>query len=221
MQQINQQYRTVAGVLQHGFAAPPGVRAAAASVARLATPDAAGRQPASAPFHPHEFLPLFGPCVGASLCTGGCSASHDDTEYYWELCPFLHVIQAASEADIVSCATLATQPVIEGAWLRPHGHLDLIGSFTPQMREADDAAFVGAKLFIDTREALQKSGELLGPMSRGVFAAADVAGELADLAAGRVQGRTETDGRTVFKAVGTALEDLAAAILVYESIETA
>ncbi len=129
--------------------------------------------------------------------------------------------QAASEADIVSCATLATQPVIEGPWLRPHSHLDLIGSFTPQMREADDAAFVGAKLFIDTREALQKSGELLGPMSRGVFAATDVAGELADLAAGRVQGRTETDGRTVFKAVGTALEDLAAAILVYESVETA
>jgi ornithine cyclodeaminase len=128
--------------------------------------------------------------------------------------------QAASEADIVSCATLATQPVIEGAWLRPHSHLDLIGSFTPQMREADDAAFVGAKLFIDTREALQKSGELLGPMSRGVFAAADVAGELADLAAGRVQGRGGSDGRTVFKAVGTALEDLAAAILVYESAET-
>ncbi len=128
---------------------------------------------------------------------------------------------AAREADIVSCATLATEPVIEGAWLGAGSHLDLIGSFTPQMREADDAAFVGARLFIDTREALHKSGELLGPMSRGVFAAADVAGELADLAAGRIQGRTESDGRTVFKAVGTALEDLAAAILVYESVETA
>ena len=54
-------------------------------------------------------------------------------------------------------------------------------------------------------------------MSRGVFAAADVAGELADLAAGRIQGRAESDGRTVFKAVGTALEDLAAAVLVYEA----
>jgi len=129
--------------------------------------------------------------------------------------------QAAGEADIVSCATLATQPVIEGAWLGTRSHLDLIGSFTPQMREADDAAFVGAKLFIDTREALQKSGELLGPMSRGVFTAADVAGEMADLATGRVQGRTESDGRTVFKAVGTALEDLAAAILVYESVDAA
>ncbi|QSI31260.1 ornithine cyclodeaminase family protein [Variovorax sp. RKNM96] len=129
--------------------------------------------------------------------------------------------QAAGDADIVSCATLATQPVIEGAWLGTRSHLDLIGSFTPQMREADDAAFVGARLFIDTREALQKSGELLGPMSRGVFTAADVAGDLADLVTGRVQGRTESDGRTVFKAVGTALEDLAAAILVYESVEAA
>ncbi len=127
--------------------------------------------------------------------------------------------QAVNDADIVSCATLATQPVVQGAWLRPRSHLDLIGSFTPQMREADDACFAGARLFVDTQEALQKSGELLGPMSRGVFTAVDVAGELADLAAGRVQGRVESDGRTVFKAVGTALEDLAAAVLIYEASE--
>jgi ornithine cyclodeaminase len=126
--------------------------------------------------------------------------------------------KAVNDADIVSCATLATQPLVQGAWLRPRSHLDLIGSFTPQMREADDACFAGARLFVDTQEALQKSGELLGPMSRGVFAAGDVAGELTDLAAGRLRGRTESDGRTVFKAVGTALEDLAAAVLVYKAI---
>jgi ornithine cyclodeaminase len=125
--------------------------------------------------------------------------------------------KAVNDVDVVSCATLATQPLVQGAWLRPRSHLDLIGSFTPQMREADDACFAGARLFVDTQEALHKSGELLGPMSRGVFAAADVAGELADLAAGRIQGRAESDGRTVFKAVGTALEDLAAAVLVYEA----
>ncbi|SEU13060.1 ornithine cyclodeaminase family protein [Variovorax sp. OV084] len=125
--------------------------------------------------------------------------------------------KAVNDVDVVSCATLATQPLVQGAWLRPRSHLDLIGSFTPQMREADDACFAGARLFVDTQEALHKSGELLGPMSRGVFAAADVAGELADLAAGRTQGRAESDGRTVFKAVGTALEDLAAAVLVYEA----
>ncbi|SPU49814.1 ornithine cyclodeaminase family protein [Bordetella trematum] len=124
--------------------------------------------------------------------------------------------RAAGQADIVSCATLASSPVLQGAWLAPHAHLDLIGSFTPQMREADDACFAGARLYVDTQEALQKSGELLGPMSRGIFRAEDVAGDLAGLASGRVGGRQPGEGRTVFKAVGTALEDLASAILVYE-----
>ena len=125
---------------------------------------------------------------------------------------------AAASADIVSCATLATEPVVRGAWLRADSHLDLIGSFTPAMREADDACFAGAtQLYIDTAEALQKSGELLAPMARGVFAADDVAGTLADLARGTVPGRGTWAGRTVFKSVGTALEDLAAAVLVFES----
>jgi len=124
---------------------------------------------------------------------------------------------AAAAADIVSCATLATEPVVRGAWLRPGSHLDLIGSFTPQMREADDACFGGgARLYVDTAEALQKSGELLGPMSRGVFAAGDVAGTLAELCSERAPGRRSDDRRTVFKSVGTALEDLAAAVRVFE-----
>jgi len=123
---------------------------------------------------------------------------------------------AASEADIVSCATLATQPVVHGAWLRHDSHLDLIGSFTPQMREADDACFAGnVRLYVDTAEALHKSGELLGPVSRGVFAANQVAGTLADLCSGRAPGRCDAGCRTVFKSVGTALEDLAAAMQVY------
>ncbi|MHC3922291.1 bifunctional Delta(1)-pyrroline-2-carboxylate/Delta(1)-piperideine-2-carboxylate reductase [Alcaligenes nematophilus] len=124
---------------------------------------------------------------------------------------------AVGEVDIVSCATLATEPIIRGAMLGPDSHLDLIGSFTPQMREADDACFSNARLYIDTQEALQKSGELLGPMSRGVFTPGDVVGDLADLVHKRVEGRKASDGRTVFKAVGTALEDLAAAVLVYET----
>jgi ornithine cyclodeaminase/alanine dehydrogenase-like protein (mu-crystallin family) len=124
---------------------------------------------------------------------------------------------AAGEADIVSCATLATEPVVRGAWLRPVSHLDLIGSFTPHMREADDACFSGGvRIYVDTAEALQKSGELLGPMARGIFAVDDIEGTLADLCGGRAPGRRD-DGRTVFKSVGTALEDLAAAMLVFDS----
>lgn len=78
--------------------------------------------------------------------------------------------------------------------------MDLIGSFTPTMREADDACFAGASLLVDTDEALQKSGDLLGPLSRGT-----------------VTGRQSSSERTVFKSVGTALEDLGAASLVFES----
>jgi ornithine cyclodeaminase/alanine dehydrogenase-like protein (mu-crystallin family) len=126
---------------------------------------------------------------------------------------------ACGEADIVSCATLATQPVVQGAWLAPGSHLDLIGSFTPAMREADDACFAGAALYLDTEEGLKKSGELLGPMSRGVFGPADVRGTLAALARNDAAGRIGAQERTVFKSVGTALEDLAAAILVHETKE--
>jgi ornithine cyclodeaminase len=126
--------------------------------------------------------------------------------------------QAAGRADVVSCATLATQPIVRGAWLHPHSHLDLIGSFTPRMREADDACLVGARLLIDTEEALQKSGDLLGPMARGVVTASSISGTLADLARGTVFGRCADTGRTVFKSVGTALEDLAASVLVFQCV---
>lgn len=124
---------------------------------------------------------------------------------------------AVTGADIVTCATLATEPVVQAEWLAPGVHLDLIGSFTPQMREADDACFSGARIFIDTDEALAKSGELLGPISRGVFASQDVLGTLADLCRGPRTRRDNTQRRTVFKAVGTALEDLAAAMLVWRT----
>ncbi len=121
---------------------------------------------------------------------------------------------AVAAADVVSCATLATAPLVQGAWLQPGSHLDLIGSFTPAMREADDACFAGAALYVDTEEALAKSGDLLGPLARGVFSATDVQGNLAQLARGDVAGRRDAAQRTVFKSVGTALEDLAAAMLV-------
>jgi ornithine cyclodeaminase/alanine dehydrogenase-like protein (mu-crystallin family) len=121
---------------------------------------------------------------------------------------------AAAAADITSCATLATEPVVRGAWLRPGSHLDLIGSFTPAMREADDDCFAGAAVYVDTEEALSKSGDLLGPLARGVFTPADVRGTLATLARGEAPGRGADSERTVFKSVGTALEDLAAAMLV-------
>jgi ornithine cyclodeaminase len=127
---------------------------------------------------------------------------------------------AAESADIISCATLSHEPLVQGAWLRPGSHLDLIGGFTPAMREADDACFTGSSVYVDTEEALAKSGDLLAPMSRGVLTAADVRGTLASLSDGSAIGRESDDERTVFKSVGTALEDLAAAMLVMGTAQT-
>lgn len=124
--------------------------------------------------------------------------------------------ESVRRADVVSCATLATSPIVQGKWLSPGSHLDLIGSFTPQMREADDDCFKGANIFVDTNEAPQKSGDLLGPMSRDVISKSDVERTLQALCRTTTEGRKSKSERTVFKAVGTALEDLAAAMLVFE-----
>lgn len=121
---------------------------------------------------------------------------------------------AVRRAPIVSCATLATAPVVQGEWLVPGSHLDLIGSFTPAMREADDACFRGASVWVDTEEALVKAGELLAPMASGAWRREDLRGTLAQLSRGEVPGRNAASERTVFKSVGNALEDLAAAMLV-------
>ena len=123
---------------------------------------------------------------------------------------------AVAGADIVSCATLAAEPLVRGEWLAPGSHLDLIGGFTPAMREADDACLAGAHVWIDTAEALAKAGDLLHPIASGALKREDVRGTLADLCAAPPPAR-DAAARTVFKSVGTALEDLAAAILVYES----
>jgi ornithine cyclodeaminase/alanine dehydrogenase-like protein (mu-crystallin family) len=123
---------------------------------------------------------------------------------------------AAATADVVSCATFAAEPLIHGEWLAPGSHLDLIGGFTPAMREADDACFAGADVWIDTDEALVKAGDLLHPIASGALRREDVHGTLGDLCA-RPAAPRDPLARSVFKSVGTALEDLAAAILVYES----
>ncbi|MDQ0568430.1 ornithine cyclodeaminase/alanine dehydrogenase-like protein (mu-crystallin family) [Variovorax paradoxus] len=127
---------------------------------------------------------------------------------------------AVRQADIVSCATLATEPLVRGEWLSPGSHLDLIGSFTPAMREADVRCFAGARTFIDTTEALQKAGELLDAVAAGTLRADEVQGTLAALCRGERTGRTGGGERTVFKAVGSALEDLAAATLVWQHTES-
>jgi ornithine cyclodeaminase len=122
---------------------------------------------------------------------------------------------AARRADIITCATPSTAPIIHGDWLQPGTHLDLIGSFTPAMREADDTCFARGQIYVDTKDALAEAGDLTGPITAGVITLQDIKGSLADLCAGRVAGRTSDDDITVFKSVGTALADLAAAAMVH------
>lgn len=127
---------------------------------------------------------------------------------------------AVAQADIVCCATLAREPLIRGEWLRPGTHLDLIGGFTPAMREADDDAVRRARVFIDTDAALAESGDLIDPIARGVLRREDIAGSLSTLCRGETRGRRGADEITLFKSVGSALEDLAAAALAYAKGES-
>ena len=125
---------------------------------------------------------------------------------------------AVARADIVSCATLSTAPLIRGEWLRPGAHLDLIGSFAPQMRETDASCFARSRVFVDTPEALAKSGDVLDAIAAGAFDAAQLQGTLAELCQGTCAGRASDAEITLFKSVGTALEDLAAAEWVFDAV---
>lgn len=135
-----------------------------------------------------------------------------------DVAPVMDLEYAVRQADIVSCATTATEPVVSGAWLRPGTHLDLVGGFTRAMREADDAAVAGAQIVVDTFVgALAEAGDVIVPLERGVITRARIGAELAQLVRGERAGRTAADQVTLFKAVGTALADLAAAELVAEA----
>ena len=127
--------------------------------------------------------------------------------------------KAVRAADIVSCATLSNLPLVKGAWLRPGAHLDLVGAFNLQMREADDEALHRAELFVDTPSALTEGGDIAVAIKAGLIGRDDIRATLADLAHGRHQGRSAADAVTLFKSIGSALEDLAAAILVWRKIE--
>ena len=127
---------------------------------------------------------------------------------------------AARSADIISCATLSTEPLIHGDWLKPGAHLDLVGAFTPKMRESDDKAVKTASLFVDTREGgLHEAGDIVQPLAAGVIKESDIRADLYDLCRGTHMGRETENEITLFKSTGAALEDLAAAILAFEATE--
>jgi ornithine cyclodeaminase len=127
--------------------------------------------------------------------------------------------EALGWADIVSCATISTEPLVKGAALRPGTHVDLVGGFTPAMREADDAAILAARVFVDTRAgATKEAGDIVQPLASGALTPDQIVADLHELARGEKSGRTDPDEITLFKSVGAALEDLAAGIAVYRRL---
>jgi ornithine cyclodeaminase len=127
--------------------------------------------------------------------------------------PIADLAEAVAEGDIVSCATLATSPLVCGEWLRPGVHVDLIGAFRKEMRETDDRVMQRADLIVvdDRTAAMAEGGDVVQAIASGALGKEHIAAELRDLARGAHPGRTRDDQITVFKSVGFALEDLAAA----------
>ena len=138
------------------------------------------------------------------------------------VCSDAELPEISGQADIISCATMATEPILLGKWLQPGVHVDLVGAFRPNMRETDDEAIQKAAVFVDTRaSALVEGGDLTQAMDSGAFSAQDVLAEFSQLCTGLHTGRealeNSTKAITLFKSVGAAREDLAAAILAFEA----
>ncbi len=120
--------------------------------------------------------------------------------------------EAVEGADIICTTTAARDPVLEGAWIAPGAHVNAAGASLPAARELDSAAVARARLIVDRREsARNESGDVLVPLREGVIGDAHIAAELGDVLIGRARGRRSADEITLFKSLGLAIEDIAAA----------
>jgi ornithine cyclodeaminase/alanine dehydrogenase-like protein (mu-crystallin family) len=127
---------------------------------------------------------------------------------------------AVREADIVSCATLSPTPLIRGAWLKKGAHVDLVGAYLATYREADDAAIRRARVFVDSRATAPRgSGDIAIPLKKKILTQKAIQGDLFELCRGKKKGRKRKDEITLFKSTGLALEDLAAAMLVWRGVQ--
>lgn len=124
---------------------------------------------------------------------------------------------AVIQADIISTITSSTEPLFPGTWCKPGCHLDLVGGYRSDMREVDDDLIRRAMIYVDTYQgAFDEAGDIIDPLNRGVISKQDIHADLAELVRGKDIIQDDRKDLTVFKSVGTAIEDLAAAVLVYE-----
>lgn len=127
---------------------------------------------------------------------------------------------AAQEADIVSCATFAAEPILHGAWLKAGAHVDLVGSYTPDLRESDDDVVRRAgRMFVDARfSTVEESGDVIEALKSGIITEDDIT-DLFELASETRPGRRDDEEITVFKSGGGGHEDLAVAQMLYKLVE--
>ncbi|MBL0738442.1 ornithine cyclodeaminase family protein [Flavobacterium sp. GN10] len=131
--------------------------------------------------------------------------------------PVSTIEKVISQVDIISTATLSPVPLVFGKWLKAGQHLDLVGAYKKDMREADDEAVLKSTLFLDTYQGgLKESGDILIPLTNGIISKETIKADLFELCGNRKQGRTSDTEITYFKSVGHALEDLVAAGYFYE-----
>lgn len=136
----------------------------------------------------------------------------------WRVAVADNLESAVRGADIVSCATLSEAPLVGGAWLQPGTHLDLVGAFNLRMREVDDEALRAAQIFIDSEAARHEGGDVALGLRSGTIGPEKILADLHELCLGQRPGRTTGDAITLFKSVGAAIEDLAAAMLVWKKL---
>lgn len=141
-----------------------------------------------------------------------CNAFASD---HFEVHPVATLSEVISTVDIISCATLSEEPLVLGKDVRPGQHIDLVGAYKKNMREGDDALISKAHIFLDTYQGgLKESGDIVIPLQSGIISEADIKADLFELCTQKKIHRSPED-ITVFKSVGHALEDLAAAAYYY------
>ena len=161
------------------------------------------RNPAGADLQPDAGA---GRSLGGNLRAKGIAAEMEED-----------TASAVRQAGMVTCLTAARTPVLAGSWLAAGTHVDLVGGFTPEMRELDDETVLRGRLFADTREfTVTTCGDFSQPVADGVIAPERIEADLFELASGAVQGRSTRSEITVFKNGGGGHLDLMVARALFD-----
>jgi len=149
----------------------------------------------------------------------GKFAEHESQRYQIKIEAVETARDAIIGADIICATTAAKEPIVLGEWLKPGAHINAVGACTPITRELDTNAMLKSHLIVDRREsALYEAGDFIIPKKEGALDDTHIRGELGEILLGQIHGRTSPEQITLFKSLGLAIEDLAAAQHIYTKI---